>query len=56
MEVDEKIADFFEARPHFYDICSHDYKNRQKRDSQLAVFAPTIGMTPQALWKRFCSL
>jgi hypothetical protein len=27
LEVEEKIADFFEARPHFYDICSHDYKN-----------------------------
>ena len=41
--VEEKIAQFFEARPYFYDISHEHYKNRQKKDSQLvSQFAATI--------------
>ena len=41
--VEERIAQFFEDWPYFYGISHEDYKNRQRKDSQLAEFAATIG-------------
>jgi hypothetical protein len=31
------------VRPYFYDISNEDYKNKPKKDSQLAEFAASIG-------------
>jgi hypothetical protein len=43
-DVDKSIAQFFAARPYFYDLGNEHYKNRAKKDSELATFAATIGM------------
>ena len=37
MAIEEKIAAFFEARPFFYDQTHKNYKNKQRRDSELAI-------------------
>jgi len=42
-EAEEKIAAFFEERPYYYDKADNDYKNKFKKNSQLAEFAATIG-------------
>jgi len=42
-EVEERIADFFEARPYFYDLSHDKYKNRKLRDYELAQFAKSLG-------------
>ena len=43
VELEERIAAFFEARPYFYDLTSSNYKNKFKRKSELQEFAASIG-------------
>jgi len=56
--INEKIADFFEQRTYFYDISSEDYKNKQRRNFELAEFAALLGRgwTGDRIWRRFLSL
>jgi len=42
-DIEEKIAQFFEDRPYFYDISSEIYKNKRRRDCELAEFAASLG-------------
>lgn len=42
MEVEEKLADFFEERPFYYDQANPDYKNKRKRNTELAELARVI--------------
>ena len=44
LEVEEKIASFFEDRPYFYDLSHPQYKNKQKKNAELQAFAPKLGM------------
>ena len=43
METDEKIAEFFEERPFYYDQGNADYKNKQRRNTDLAELARNMG-------------
>lgn len=54
----EKIADFFEGHSHFYDMTHQDYKNKQRRNFELAEFAAVLGhgWTADKVWRRFVSL
>ncbi|XP_024126788.1 uncharacterized protein LOC112145660 [Oryzias melastigma] len=56
--IEERIVSFFEDRPHFYDLTHASYKNKQRRNFELAEFACVLGhgWTPEKLWKRFVSL
>ena len=43
-EQDERIAQFFEDHPFFYDKILSDYKNKHKKDATLKKFADEIGI------------
>ena len=43
-EQDERIAQFFEDHPFFYDKTLSDYKNKHKKDATLKKFADEIGI------------
>ena len=45
MDIETKIAEFYEANPLFYDLGNPDYKNKQKKDHLLSKFASTIAWT-----------
>ncbi|KAJ8255321.1 hypothetical protein GJAV_G00203540 [Gymnothorax javanicus] len=53
--MEEKIASFFEERPFFYDEAHEDYKNKDRRNAELAEFATVIGSDAGTVWKRFAS-
>jgi len=42
-DVEEKIAQFFEDRPYFYDLSNELYKNKKRRDSELQDLASALG-------------
>lgn len=54
----EKIAEFFEDHPHFYNMTHNDYKNKQRRNFELKEFAAILGhgWTADKVWRRFVSL
>lgn len=54
----EKIVDFIEDHPHFFDMALKDYKNKERRNFELSEFASVLGhgWTPDKIWKRFVSL
>ena len=43
-EQDERIAQFFEDHPFFYNKKLSDYKNKHKKDTTLKKFADEIGI------------
>lgn len=45
LEIEKKIAAFYEANPMFYDLSHIDHKNSQKRNAALKEFADSIGLT-----------
>ena len=42
MRIDDKLATFLEDRPYFYDISHELYKNKRRRDEELAALAADI--------------
>ena len=48
-DVEEKIAQFYEANPMYYDLGHRDYKNRPKKNATLKEFADSIGITREYL-------
>ena len=45
MEIERRIATFYEEHPMYYDLAHPDYKNRQKRDAALKCFGESVGLT-----------
>jgi len=43
MGFEEKIADFFEDHKHFYNMSSPDFKNKLRRNTELAELAAVLG-------------
>ena len=45
MDLEIKIANFYEEHPMFYDLGHPDYKNKVKKDAALKTFADSVGLT-----------
>jgi len=43
VDIEEKIAEFFEARPFYYSKADPDYKNKERRNRELSEFAVNLG-------------
>lgn len=43
-DFEEQIASFFESRPFYYDIGHKDYKNKTRKDAEVAEFAKELGI------------
>ena len=42
--LNDRIVQFFEDRPYFYDISNAQWNNKKLKDAELQQFADTIGM------------